>query len=367
MKNNNSRKICFIAQFPPPIHGLSKAVDTLFNSPLSQKYIFQKINITSNFKLINNICKILFTHTDLFYFTISQTKIGNLRDILILQIIKWKKNKCLIHLHGGYYRQLIDQDCGKIQKHINYSLIKNLDGCIVLGNTLHKIFKGMINENKIFTVPNGVDNQFLLPTNLLEQKKDDILKTPILHILYLSNFIESKGYKDVLNLALMAKQNSQEELHFHFAGKFFHSEDESYTINFITNNNLQNYITLHGVVSGEKKKNLLHQCHIFILTTRYPNEGQPISILEAMGNAMGIITTNHAGIPDIVENNINGLVIEKQNINIEQIYRYILYISKNRHILNKIGNTNYQTIKNKFTESQYISNMEKVFQNLLKI
>lgn len=365
MKNSLS-KICFIAQFPPPIHGLSKAVDTLFKSKLSQKYIFQKVDITNNLDIFKNICKILFTHTDLFYFTISQTKIGNLRDILILQIIRLKKTKCLIHLHGGYYRQLIDHDCNKIQKYINYSIIKKLNGCIVLGNTLHSIFSGMIEEKKIFTVPNGVDDQYLLPADLLSQKQYDILNNPKLHILYLSNFIESKGYKDVLNLALITKQNSNTDLHFHFAGKFFHPEDEIYTQKFISENNLQNYITIHGIVSGDKKRALLHKCHIFILPTRYPNEGQPISILEAMGNAMDIITTNHAGIPDIVKNNINGLVVDKQNIDITNIYQHILHLSQNRSDLVKRGENNYQTITKEFTEGQYILNMEKVFQNILQ-
>ncbi len=49
-----------------------------------------------------------------------------------------------------------------------------------------------------------------------------------------------------------------------------------------------------------KKRKLLKECYIFALPTRYRNEGQPISILEAMGNGMFIITTDHAGIPDIV-------------------------------------------------------------------
>lgn len=50
----NKKKICFIAQFPPPIHGLSKAVDTLYNSDLNSKinpdgeFIFEKVDITNN-------------------------------------------------------------------------------------------------------------------------------------------------------------------------------------------------------------------------------------------------------------------------------------------------------------------------------
>ena len=36
------KKICFIAQFPPLMHGLSKAVETLYNSNL-KKWILQTI------------------------------------------------------------------------------------------------------------------------------------------------------------------------------------------------------------------------------------------------------------------------------------------------------------------------------------
>ena len=129
---------------------------------------------------------------------------------------------------------------------------------------------------------------------------------------YLSNFIESKGYKEVLELAAKStKQSKKNTLHFHFAGKFS-KKRRMYFENFITKHQLENTITYHGIVSGKKKNDLLNLCNIFILLTRYPNEGQPISILEAMGNAMTIITTNHAGIPDIATNKEHGLVIDKK-------------------------------------------------------
>lgn len=110
---------------------------------------------------------------------------------------------------------------------------------------------------------------------------------------------------------------------------------------------------------------MLQQCHIFILPTRYPNEGQPISILEAMGNAMGIITTNHAGIPDITKDKVNGLVVDKNNINLNEIYDYIQYLNQNRNVLKSIASKNYQTAITQYTESQYISNLDRVFQTVL--
>lgn len=358
------KSICIIGQFPPPIHGLSKAIETLYNSHLKNKYLFHKIDITNNKNIFKNLWKILISRNDLYYFTISQTKGGNWRDLLILKLIEYKKKKCIIHLHGGYYRQLIEKDCGNLQRRLNYSLIKKLDGCIVLGNMLQSIFKDMIDNSKIFTVPNCVDNEYLLPKNLIKEKINNIENNATLHILYLSNFIESKGFKDVLNLAVIAK-NAKKNLHFHFAGKFYKEEDHIFTQNFIQQNQLQEYVTFHGIVSGKNKNELLQQCHIFILPTRYPNEGQPISILEAMGNAMNIITTNHAGIPDITKDKVNGLVVDKNNINLNEIYDYIQYLNQNRNVLQSIASTNYQTAITQYTEAQYISNLDRVFQIVL--
>jgi len=39
------KKICFIAQFPLPMHGLSKAVETIYNSNLGDEFQFEKIDI----------------------------------------------------------------------------------------------------------------------------------------------------------------------------------------------------------------------------------------------------------------------------------------------------------------------------------
>lgn len=360
------KRICFIAQFPPPIHGLSKAVETLYNSQLQSKYTFQQINITNNKKILHTLWQILTLKSDLYYFTISQTKGGNWRDLIILKLLQWKGSKCLIHLHGGYYRTLIEKDCGKFQRKLNYNAMKHIAGAIVLGNSLEYIFKEIVPQEKIAVVPNCVDEQFMLSSESCQIKCNQIKTRSTLHILYLSNFIEAKGYKEVLELAQRAKREQNHTLHFHFAGKFFEEKDKIYFNNFINNYQLNDFVSYHGIVSGEEKRNLLKLCNIFILLTRYPNEGQPISILEAMGNAMTIITTNHAGIPDIIEQGRNGFITDKRTINIEQIYDYILQLNNQRNKLAEIGQRNFDQVKSTYTEQQYIDNMDNVFQKVLK-
>ena len=85
-----------------------------------------------------------------------------------------------------------------------------------------------------------------------------------------------------------------------------------------------------------------------------------------MGNAMTIITTNHAGIPDIVTDGQNGLITDKNNINLENIYNYISHLNKWRNLLTEIGKRNYDLVKSAYTEQQYINNMDCVFQKVLE-
>lgn len=358
-----NKKICFIAQFPPPMHGLSKAVDTLYNSDLKNDFEFEKVDITNNKKFLKNLILILRSKADLFYFTISQTKGGNLRDLIIFKLLELQKKRCLVHLHGGYYRKLVDNDLLAWQRKMNYKAISKLSGAIVLGKSLKYIFKGMLPDEKIYIVPNCVDDEYLMSDKDFKHKLDTIDERKVKHILYLSNFIKSKGYPEVLEMARLEKEccklGEDKKFHFDFAGKFFEKEDEEYFFNFIKENELDDFVTYHGIVGGNKKRELLKLCDIFVLLTRYPNEGQPISILEAMGNGMAIVTTNHAGIPDIVKDNINGIIQENSDICIEDIYHNMLELFNDK--CGNIINTNRVEVLNNYIESLYIENMKNVF------
>lgn len=357
----SKKEICFIAQFPPPIHGLSKAVETLYNADKDTSLTYQKIDITNNKAFLGNLIQLVRSDADLYYFTISQTSGGNLRDLVILKILELKRKKCLIHLHGGYYRNLIENDMKSWQKKANYSAISKLAGAIVLSKSLRTIFLGMLDENKIFVVENCVDDQYLLPDEYIKEKLIRQKNAGIKNILWLSNFIRSKGYDTVLQLAKKEKENVEQgfiqKYHFQFAGKFFDEAEKEYFENFIEQNSLSQFITFHGVVGGKEKSDLLKKCDIFMLPTRYPNEGQPISILEAMGNGMFIITTDHAGIPDIVSSE-NGIVLKKDDTT-DDLYKQLCNYNLDQFC--SICENNILVVKKKYTQKRYTEKIEEIF------
>lgn len=359
----SKKKICFIAQFPPPIHGLSKAVETLYNSAGRDIYEFVKVDITQNNKFGSNLWKILNSNYDLYYLTISQTKGGNIRDLLIMMLLGIRNKKCIVHLHGGYYRTLVDKDMSKVQRILNYRIFSKLQGAIVLSESLKWHFEGMVDSRKIYVVENCLDNEFLPNIEEIYAKQLALgTSKRVKHILYLSNFIRSKGYPFVLELAKKEKERFTKEgirkYHFDFAGKFFEDGEQRFFEEYVKDNKLEKYVTYHGIVSGNAKTRLLNECDVFALPTYYPKEGQPISILEAMGNGMTIISTRHAGIPDVVKHGENGILLE--DLDVDYAYNALECLP-----FADIAKKNYIVVKNRFTEENYLNSMYRSFEKAL--
>ena len=357
------KRICFIAQFPPPIHGLSKAIDTLYNSKLSEKYEFTSVDITNNKSIILNILELIKSDADLYYLTISQTTGGNIRDLIIIKLLLMKKKKVLIHLHGGYFRTMLENDCIKIIKTINLKLFRRLSGAIVLGNSLKPIFKDIVEENKIHVVENCVDEQYLIKEEKFKLKLENLDSKDKLNIVYLSNFIESKGYKDILKVAKICRDNNVKKFNFIFAGKFYSDEDKKQFKEYICINRLEDITDYRGIVGGHEKLDMLQQGDIFMLLTRYPKEGQPISIIEGMANGMSIITTDYAGIPDLIKHGENGYFVEYKDH--QDIYKLLLSIDGNRDKQKQLILNNRKKVLNMFTEARYIDRMNKAFKEAL--
>ena len=355
------KKIGIIGQFPPPMHGLSKALDTLYNSYLNKEFDFTKIDITNNKKFLSNLFKIMFSKLDLYYLTISQSKFGNIRDLIMIKLIQLKKRKIIIHLHGGGFRNILDNEFGSFQKKINYKILSKIHAGIVLGNSLRYIFEGIIPEEKIYVVKNCVDDEFVISNEEFNEKMLSLENKEEFRILYLSNFIKEKGYKEVLQLAKLVKENNDKRFKFIFAGKFFDNDDKKDFFEYIDKNELNHIIEYKGIVGGNDKIVLLRKCDIFILLTRYKNEGQPISIIEAAGKGLEIIATNHSGINDILGTN-EMIFIEKENIKIEKIYAELIKAIDEKEI-DRL-NRNREKILVDFSEEKYLSDFKIIFNSI---
>lgn len=326
---------------------------------MNKKFKLSYIDIKDNRKIIDHTREIKSESADIYYFTISQTKLGNLRDMFLLQQLLKKKKKVIIHYHGGYYKKLYNSFTS-IQKYMNRRLIGKVDTMIALSESLRQLFTDVISLDKVKVCENFIEDSSLISDDLFEKKLIKLSnQNDDLQVLYLSNFIESKGYKDILQSINKLKSYN---IRVNFAGAFFSKQDEEDFLNYIETQDLKDYVTYHGVVKSERKKELLLQSDIFILPTYYPKEGQPISLIEAMGNGLAIITTNHAGIPDIVTPK-NGIIINPKSPN--EIADAIIKF-RDKKLLVDVAKYNREYTLRNFKESDYIYKLENIFNEVCK-
>lgn len=371
--------ICLIGPFPPPMNGNSKALDTLVNSEIfNNTFKCYKLNLSNGkggaglsgrfsmekvrriISVANRIRKLKKERIDCFYLTTAQSSWGILRDYTIVQSIK-KTNpeaKIIAHLHGGGFRDFYNKSPNVIKRIVEKTYI-NFDKVIVLSESLINMFEGIYPKEKISVRYNCVDDEFLFDKNDINSKN---MKSTGINVTYLSNMIESKGYNYLFEVATRLR-NEYPSIHFFFAGNFSNEKMKKSFVKAIDEDCVKDTVHYLGIVSGERKKKLLAETDIFVLPTRYPPEGQPISIIEAMGAGAVIITTDQGGIPDIVKTGINGFIIKNNYVN--EIISKILILAADDKLRREISFRNHNYVLQKFTESHYVNGVIKEIQSVM--
>ncbi|MCX8128916.1 MAG: glycosyltransferase family 4 protein [Clostridia bacterium] len=258
---------------------------------------------------------------------------------------------------------MYESDMGIVMRFLNRILLSNVNKAIVLSESLKNSFEGILPKHKIEIVSNCIDDEIFISEYEFDEKLQSIDCLETVNILFLSNMIESKGYRTVLEISKICKENRLEEYRFIFAGGFFSKADEEYFFDFTKKHQLSETVEYKGIVTGLEKRELLRGSHVFILPTNYNKEGQPISIIEAMADGMCIITTKHAGIPDLVTDRENGFLVPYGDY--KKMYDKIREISSDRGKLKEIYLNNRDKVKKYFLQEHYIKNLEKLFDDEL--
>lgn len=80
--------------------------------------------------------------------------------------------------------------------------------------------------------------------------------------------------------------------------------DEKAIRKLVHENGVDKNVEFPGWVRGQEKDKVLRESDVFFLPSY--NEGMPMSILDAMGYGLPVVSTNVGGIPKIVHNEENG-------------------------------------------------------------
>lgn len=128
-------------------------------------------------------------------------------------------------------------------------------------------------------------------------------------ILFMSRFAKDKGVETCVHIARLLVEKGYKDFKLTLAGD---GPLMPMIKEMVVKDNLSKYVYIPGYVDGMEKQKLLAENDIFLLPTRL-KEGCPVSIIEAMGAGMAIISTPQGGIPEVVVDGYNGFICDSED------------------------------------------------------
>lgn len=178
------------------------------------------------------------------------------------------------------------------------------------------IKRNLINEKVIIKKAEllycGIDTDFFDPINRKERKNETFI------FLQISVFNEKKGHIYTLKafkLFLERVTNDRSKYKLILAGGHILLEEIKKEVVLL---GLSSNVEFTGPVDHTIGKKLLEDANVFvhhsITASNGDTEGLPNALMEAMSMELPVLSTRHAGIPELVEDSVNGYLVNEKDI-----------------------------------------------------
>lgn len=362
----DTKTILAILQIPPPSHGAGFVGQQIhdskiINSNFSIKYL--RISTKSRTNKFNNklfqvmrylllllrVLKSMFKSYDLVYITPCATGLEFYKDFIICLLVKVFNKNLVYHFHNkGLESNRL------VPIWIKELFLKNTN-IILLSPLLKYDLGGLVPDNKIRYCPNGVSHNVQRQSNV---KHNDGVTT----ILFLSNMIRSKGVFDLLEACKYLNHKGYNFI-CKFVGPWYEDIADEFFLKIATYE-LESKVKYLGPKYNLDKHEVFIGSDLFVFPTYYPDECFPLVLLEAMSFGLPIITTDEGAIPDIVNDEVSGLIVPKNNL--ELLGEAIEKLLVNGDLRKQMSQRSIQIYKMNFTEPKFEKRFVQIIQDILK-
>lgn len=239
-----------------------------------------------------------------------------------------------------------------LRQYIKYMALPNVFSVAVSSSLVNNINNFIKPTNLAIPLNSGIDTDFFV-------RKPTELNPSEFVFLQVSSFTFKKGHKYTLQaFKKFIDQNKLYRYKFIIAG-FGPLENE--IKNQIKELHLEEYVFLQGPVTPSEMVNLASRVncfvHMSVTADNGDQEGLPNVLLEAMSLELPILSTFHAGIPEIVEHTVNGILCEEKNIN--------QYVEAFNNIVNwKISPINRTKIIELFSINAHMKTLNNLYNDI---
>ncbi len=295
------------------------------------------------------------------YASLSQGRLGFLRDCLFLTPARLTGRKVVIHLHGGFFRRFYDAQPWWFRALMRWQL-RGADRIIVLGERFRGLFDGVVPRERVRVIPNGVPvgpRPAAPPAGETEDDHDHDREE--LTVLYLGAVCENKGVLDLLD-AMGEVRERVPGVRLTLAGESYPWEEDAIRAA-IEGNGLSEVVERPGVVRGEAKSEAFRAADVFVFPSRNPvGEGQPFVLLEAMAAALPVVTTDMGTAADTVVDGETGLVVPPADPS--AMAAAVVRLLASPLLRKEMGEAGYERVRQEYSLERWRDAMFEVFEEV---
>lgn len=215
-----------------------------------------------------------------------------------------------------------------------------------------------IEPSKILVIPNGIDTKKFDPERKFINVREELsIKTDDIVVGFIGRLVPAKGLEYLIDAVLHLK-DKYKKLKLIIIGN-------GSIINDLKDNTRKNKVHKHVIFTGERRDipDILSCIDIFVMPS--VAEGLPNALLEAMAMGKPVVATKVGGIPEVIQNGINGLLVPPHDAG--SLAEAIISLIDNDNLAKKIGQASREFILEHYSirstvhkwQSLYISILEK--------
>lgn len=323
--------------------GISALVNSYIEAGLSDKVSLKYIGTMKEGGKIKKLFVAFFAYVD-FLLSVGNYDIVHvnfssdssfMRKSLFIRAAHRRGRKILLHQHGGDFVNYYENEISDKRRRYIRDVLDMGDVMLVLTESWREFFGRLTDKRKIRVMPNGIVTKGVMAdkvavtdketvagkesldvdvnknlsadkrgvvgeNNMILSAEQNAVSGDMNKILFLGRICEAKGIRELLKAAgeLHAENN---KIHLYIGGIY---EDENLRPEIEKCSDFATYI---GWVSGKEKDRYLDECGVMAVPSYF--EGFGLTVIEGMLHGCCVVASDVGGIPDIIENEKDGLMV----------------------------------------------------------
>lgn len=332
-------RLLVFAHTPPPFHGQSYMVKLMLDGlpqvlPSAQTYHVDA-KLSSDLEAIGKMrwlklflllkyCAQAYFHrfvhrADIFYYIPAPgARMPLYRDWIVMFFCRPVFKRIILHWHAVGLGEWLNKRAKPWEKNITRWLLGDVDLSIVLSEFGRSDAMQLL-PRRIVIVPNGIPDpcpdfdEGVLPERERRcHERHGRIRTQF-NILFIGACSAAKGlFATIEGVALLnqrvATWKTPITVQLIMAGDFVSREEREQFDRRILQQDLKGLVIYKGHVQKDLKHTLFRQADCLCFPTRYPAEGQPVTIIEALAFGLPIVATRWRGIPELVSGSEGRLI-----------------------------------------------------------